>query len=148
LGDTGKTREPTVSPEISSKMRKKDRGKTMDSISSRIVAITVLLAAFVGCTQQQSPQKLQQKTAQATEEVKSDAQAVAAGVREGWNHDRPLDVNTATKDQLISLPGVTSPEADRVIAGRPYSDPNELVTRHIMSRAEFDKISGQVVAKK
>jgi len=120
----------------------------MDFLPYRIVAITVLLAAFVGCTQQQSPQELQQKAAQATEEVKSDAQAVVAGVREGWNHDRPLDVNTATKDQLLTLPGVTSVEADRVIAGRPYGDPNELVTRHIISRGEYDKISDRVVAKR
>jgi competence protein ComEA len=120
----------------------------MDVLPYRIVAITMLLAAFIACTQQQSPQQLQQKAAQATEEVKSDAQAVVAGVREGWNHDRPLDVNTATKDQLLSLPGVTSAEADRIIAGRPYGNPNDLVTRHLMSRVEYDKISGQIVAKK
>ena len=74
------------------------------------------------------------KTAQATAEVKNDAEAVAAGVREGWSRDKPLDLNTATKEQLLSLPGVTEAEANRVIAGRPYTEPGDVVTRRIMPK--------------
>jgi len=73
---------------------------------------------------------------------------VAEGIREGWNRDKPLDLNTATKHQLLSLPGVTSAEADRVITGRPYSEPGEVVTRGIIPKAEYDKIAYQVTAKK
>ena len=43
---------------------------------------------------------------------------------------------------------MTSAEADRVIAGRPYSEPGELVTRHIVSKAEYDKIADRVTAKR
>jgi competence protein ComEA len=60
----------------------------------------------------------------------------------------PLDLNTATRDQLRSLPGMTAEEADRVIAGRPYNEPGELVTRHIMPKTEYDKIADQVTARK
>src|ERR1039458_9612463 len=88
----------------------------------------LLLAALAGCTQQkQSPQELREKTAEATAEAKSDAKAVVEGIREGWNRNKPLDLNTATRDQLVSLPGVTAWEADRVMAGRPYDDPSDLV---------------------
>jgi DNA uptake protein ComE-like DNA-binding protein len=114
----------------------------------RYIPIILLLAALTGCTQQQSSQDIKEKTAQATAEVKSDAQAVASGIREGWNRDKPLDLNTATKEQLLSLPGVTATEADRVMAGRPYSEPDEVVTRHIMSKAEYDKIADRITAKK
>jgi hypothetical protein len=38
----------------------------------------------------------------------------------------------ATKDQLLSLPGVTVSETDRVIVGRPYSEPGEVATRRIV----------------
>ena len=113
------------------------------------VLAILLLSALVGCTQQQqSPEQIREKTAQATAEVKSDAKAVAEGIREGWNRNKTLDLNTATRDQLMSLPGVSAAEADRVIAARPYSEPEDLVKRRIMSKAEYDKIADRVTAKK
>jgi competence protein ComEA len=120
----------------------------MNSLRYQHVPAILLLAALAGCTQRQDSQDLKEKTAEATAEVKSDAKAVAEGIREGWSRDKPLDLNTATKEQLLSLPGVTSAEADRVITGRPYSEPSEVVTRRIMPKAEFDKIANQVTAKK
>ena len=107
-----------------------------------------LLVAFAGCTRPQDPQELKEKTAQATAEVKRDAKAVTAGIREGWSRDKPLDLNTATKEQLLSLPGMTSAEANRVIAGRPYQDPSEVVKRRIISKVEYDKIADRVTAGK
>ncbi len=120
----------------------------MDYLRFRYLPTVVLLAALAGCTQQPTTQQLEEKTAQATAEVKHDAQAVATGIREGWTRDQPLDLNTATKEQLLTLPGVTAPEADRVIAGRPYSQPDELVKRHIMPKTEYDKIAEKVTAQK
>jgi DNA uptake protein ComE-like DNA-binding protein len=118
----------------------------------RLLPATLLfLLALLGCQQKESPQELREKTAQATSEAKRDAQAVAQGVREGWNRDqaadRTVNLNTATKAQLLSLPGLTEAEADRVIAGRPYNDPDDVVNRRILSRAEYDKIAGRVTAK-
>jgi|SRR5271166_5616331 len=108
----------------------------------------LLLVVLAGCQQKESPQELREKTAQATAEVKSDAKAVADGIREGWNRNQPLDLNSASKEQLLSLPGMTSTEADRVIAGRPYGEPGELLTRRIVPKAEYDKIADRVTAKK
>ena len=78
---------------------------------------TVLLAALAACTSKQDPQELKEKTARATAELKVDAKAVAAGIREGWSRDKPLDVNSATREQLITLPGVSGPDADKVMRG-------------------------------
>jgi DNA uptake protein ComE-like DNA-binding protein len=108
----------------------------------------VLLCGLTACTQNQNPEELKEKTARATAELKVDAKAVAAGVREGWSRDKPLDVNTATREQLLSLPGVTGVEADGVIAGRPYDDPGELVTRRILPKSKYDKIADRLTAKK
>jgi len=117
-------------------------------LKSPCVVVIALILILSACQQKQSPQELREKTAQATAEAKSDAKAVADGIREGWNRNQPLDLNSASKEQLLSLPGMTSEGADRVIAGRPYSEPGDLVTRHIVSRAEYDKIADRVTAKK
>ena len=114
----------------------------------RHFSLVLLLATVTGCTQTQSPQELKEKTAEATAAAKNDVKAVAEGVRQGWNRDQPLDLNTATKEQLLSLPGVTEAEADRVIAGRPYNKSSEVVSRGIMSKTEYDKIADQITARR
>jgi DNA uptake protein ComE-like DNA-binding protein len=119
----------------------------MQIFRRRHLPAVLLLAALAGCSQQQNTQELKEKTAQATAEIKHDGEAVAAGIREGWSRDKPLDLNTATKEQLLSLPGVTGSEANHVIAGRPYSEPSDVVTRRIMPKAEYDKIADRVTAR-
>ena len=63
------------------------------------------------------------------------------------NGHKPLNLNTATKEQLQSLPEITSTEADRVIADRPYHDPQELVSRHMLPKSKYDRIADLVKAK-
>jgi DNA uptake protein ComE-like DNA-binding protein len=58
----------------------------------------------------------------------------------------PLDLNTATLDQLKALPGMGVVYAQRVIAGRPYSAKNQLVTRGIIPRETYEKLQALVVA--
>jgi competence protein ComEA len=118
-----------------------------DLLKSPYVLAVLLLVLLSGCQQKENPQELREKTAQATAEAKSDAKAVADGIREGWNRNTPLDLNSASKEQLVGLPGMTSTVADRVIAGRPYAEPGELVTRRIVPKAEYDKIADRVTAK-
>jgi len=112
--------------------------------------VSAALFGFVlaGCSSQESPQELKEKTARETATMKRDARAVAEGIREGWSRDKPLELNTASKDDLMALPGITSAEADRVIGGRPYRQPDELVSRHILSKDQYDKIADRVVAKR
>jgi DNA uptake protein ComE-like DNA-binding protein len=111
--------------------------------------LTVLALLMAGCTtSQQNPQELKEKTAETTAALKRDAKAVAAGVREGWSRDKPLDLNHSSKDELASLPGITSTEADRIINNRPYDDPSQLVTRHVVSKSQYDRISDRVTTKR
>jgi competence protein ComEA len=112
------------------------------------LGVVTLLGYFACTSKTQSPEQVKEKTAQATSELKQNVQAVAQGVKEGWNRDRPLDINAATKDQLMSLPGMTAAAADRVIAGRPYTAPGDLVNRHVLSQAEYSKIADRITAKK
>jgi DNA uptake protein ComE-like DNA-binding protein len=114
-----------------------------------IAAFAVLLLLLVaGCTSQKSsPDDLREKTAQATSDFKRDAKALAQGVKEGWSRDQPLDLNKASKDELRSLPGMSTEGAERIIEGRPYRSASELVSRRVISQQEYDKIKDQVTAK-
>jgi radical SAM superfamily enzyme with C-terminal helix-hairpin-helix motif len=118
------------------------------TVKFRFLPAAFLLTALLGCNSQQSPQELKEKTARETATMKRDARAVAEGIREGWSRDKPLDLNSASKDDLMALPGMTSAEADRVIDGRPYREPDELLSRHILSKEQYDKISDRIVAKR
>jgi DNA uptake protein ComE-like DNA-binding protein len=59
-----------------------------------------------------------------------------------------MDINTATADQLKTLPGVGDAYAKRIIDGRPYSSKNQLVSKGILPKATYDKIADKIVAKR
>ncbi|MGH7182626.1 MAG: ComEA family DNA-binding protein [Nitrospiraceae bacterium] len=58
-----------------------------------------------------------------------------------------LDLNTATAEQLITLPGIDEAYAEKIIQGRPYQRTDELVQRQILSRGKYEAIKYKIVAK-
>ena len=59
-----------------------------------------------------------------------------------------LDINTATADQLKALPGMGPEYARRIIAGRPYSSKNQLVSRGVLPQPAYAQISERIVARR
>jgi len=57
-----------------------------------------------------------------------------------------VDLNSASATELKTLPGISDAEASKILQGRPYKDPNELVSKKIMSQAEFDKLKDRLAA--
>jgi DNA uptake protein ComE-like DNA-binding protein len=58
----------------------------------------------------------------------------------------PLDINTATPQQLNALPGFGPAYTKRVIAGRPYTAKNQLVTRGVLPQSAYDRVSSLIIA--
>lgn len=55
-----------------------------------------------------------------------------------------IDINTASEKQLDEMPGVGPVRAKAIIAGRPYTDPNDIVTKKVLTAALFGKIRDRV----
>lgn len=51
-----------------------------------------------------------------------------------------ININTASESELDKLPGVGPVTAQKIIAARPYSAPEDLKTKKVVSNSVFEKI--------
>ena len=62
------------------------------------------------------------------------------------SHEMKVDLNTASREELMKL-GIDGASADKVIAARPFKSKSELQSRHLVTEAEYKKVSGKVMVK-
>ena len=130
--------------------------------TTSLAASLLLLSA---CSQQDT-EKTKQEAAKATQqikegskvaavEMKKDAKeaakqtkAVAEGVKQGMQtRDAAININSASKVKLQTLPGVDEETANRIIAGRPYHTRDELGAKGVVSPDEFNAIKDKIVVR-
>jgi DNA uptake protein ComE-like DNA-binding protein len=58
-----------------------------------------------------------------------------------------IDINTASQEELKSLPGIGDAYSAAIIKNRPYANKRQLVTRKVIPQGTYDKIADRVVAK-
>ncbi|HYK38091.1 helix-hairpin-helix domain-containing protein [Alloacidobacterium sp.] len=148
------------------------RAKNVSDLAIRLAVAMCLFAAslwLAACARKQSDEQLKQQAAQATQQAKQGAQQaaadakvaaataerkvndIAAGVKEGLkSNSKPgagtVDINSASEQQLVDLPGITGARAQRIIRNRPYSHPHDLVAKGVLTEQQYGRISGQITA--
>ena len=79
--------------------------------------------------------------------VEGTAAAPKAHTASHAKHHPAIDLNSASKEDLMTLPGVTDEVAEKIIAGRPYKSKAELSKKQILTKVEYSKVRAHVIAK-
>lgn len=57
-----------------------------------------------------------------------------------------IDINTATVDQLKTIPGIGAAYSKRIVDGRPYANKSQLLSKGVIPADTYNKIKDQIVA--
>ena len=99
------------------------------------------MSASLSLADEPQPQKAKQTNAA------DKAKAAAKKSKAAPPKVEPVDINSATKEELKKLPGIGDAEADKIIAGRPYLTKAHLQTHNIVSPDVYQALRQLVVAK-
>ena len=141
-----------------------------------LAALGCMTLVLTACDTRQTHQdnrEIRQQTADATRDVKQGAKelagdtkvaaanavngvnAIAQGVKQGVGGDGKsssdssdlVDINSATTASIALLPGISLSKAHDIVKGRPYDDAHALVSRDLLTQAQYDRIAGWITAK-
>ena len=66
--------------------------------------------------------------------------SVSSGSVSGQSMSALVNINTASESQLDTLPGIGPATAQKIIASRPYSSPEDLLAKKAVGQSVYEKI--------
>ena len=100
----------------------------MTRLIALLVALVFVLGAGGAPAWSQAPAKPEQKAPPAAKK-------------------EPLDINSASANELKALAGIREADAKKIVENRPYKSTDELVEKKVLPKTTYDKIKTQIVAK-
>lgn len=58
-----------------------------------------------------------------------------------------VDINSASADQLKAIPGIGDKYSAKIIAGRPYANKSQLVSKKVLPEGVYNKVKDKIIAK-
>jgi competence protein ComEA len=111
-----------------------------------MVALTFMLGTSSFAAQAEVDAKAK-KEKKAYKDDKADAKADKAKPSETRGHSKKIDLNTASRDELLTLKGVGPATADAIIAARPFSKVEELKDVPGIGDVRWGEIRREVTVK-
>lgn len=127
-------------------------------VKTSLIALTLLLSASLSLaadTKAAVPQPAASKVAApqpaaskaTSSKGNANAKSKIEAKRKAAAKIKLVDINSAKKEELKTLPGIGDAQADKIIAGRPYATKAHLVTHNIIDTGVYEGVRGLVIAK-
>ena len=125
-----------------------------ETMMTKLLASLTLSVALLGTAFAQTPAAVpavgsakaaDEKAAAKTAAAKTDAPAKAK--QAGAAAKNTLDLNTAAEADIAALPGVGPDNAKKIVAARPFSRKDQLVSKKLLTKDDYAKVKDLVIAK-
>ena len=85
--------------------------------------------------------------AQAKKDAAAPAKTDKAASKAADTRKELLDINSASADELKTLPGVGDAYSKKIIDNRPYAKKDQLVSKKVVPQKTYDGIKDLIIAK-
>ena len=105
-----------------------------------VLCMALIVAVALGIAPDALASTKTEKAPAAKGEAKGETKA-------GEKKSGPVDINTATADELKEISGIGDAYSKKIIDNRPYARKDEIVKKAGVPQATYDKIKDQIIAK-
>lgn len=112
--------------------------------TSLITLLLLICSVSAGATNEKQPLLDKANSVSASKAV---AVHTKPGNGKSTINRKPVDINRASKAELMTLTGIGEAEASKIIAGRPYKSKADITTHGVLPGGVYQIIKNQIVVK-